>query len=162
MALEVGKGEHGVIRRKMATHMHLGEPLAAFHGKGGHAVRVGDIHGAEGPAVDLQGLSVTLGVVAGAFIIGIGLDDGSVGKSLLIKLSDPGTGNNVGTFRLAGMKLDGNLSRKTGTDPVIDLQKTFGRKIPGEVDYGLFSPSVLIGDIKVSVFTGNCDFSAHI
>ena len=104
---------------------------------------------------------MAFGCVTGAFIIGIGLYDGGVGKSLLIKLSDPGTGNDVGTFRLAGMKLDGDLSRKAGADPVIDLQKTFGRKIPGEVDYGLFSPSVLIRDIKVAVFAGNCDFSAH-
>jgi len=80
VALEVGHGQEGVIVQQILPHGHLREPLAALHREHHGAVLVQDVHRAEGPAVDLQGLSVLFCCVAVAVVIGVGLQNGGLGQ----------------------------------------------------------------------------------
>ena len=73
MALEMCQDQERIIVEKTLSYVHLLEPLAALYGEGRYALSVGDVHGAEGPAVDLQGLTVIFSRITAPRIISVGL-----------------------------------------------------------------------------------------
>ena len=155
VALEVGQHQERVIVQHALAHVHLLKPLAALDGERGHAVLVGDVHRAEGPAVDGQGLAVLLGGVAAALIIGVGLDDGGFGQARSEQLLHPGAGDDVGSLSLAGVELDRHLAGQHRGDLVVDLFEPLLRQVAGEEHHGTLPRALFKGDVQVAPGPGN-------
>ena len=114
VALEVGQHQQGIVAEQALAHGHLGKPFAAGHGQHGDAVLVQDIHRAERPAVDGEGLPVKLGGIAVALVIGVGLHNGRAGQPPLHQRLDPGPGDDVGAVLFPRVQLDAHLARQAG------------------------------------------------
>ena len=155
VALEVGQHNKGIVVGKGLAHGHVVEPLAAIHGQIHSALGVGDVHRAEGPAIDLQGLAVLFGGVAVALIEGVGLDDGSLRQVALHQLLHPLVGDDVRTVLLAGVQLDGYLAPDFAAYPRVESAQAPGGQVAGEIDDGFVAPALLIGHIALAAQAGN-------
>jgi hypothetical protein len=142
MALEVGQGQEGIIAQDVGALGHFGEPLAALDGEHDGTLLVHDVHGAEGPAVDPEGLAVLFGGIAVALVEGVGLYDrglrGAGGKEVL----DPGGGDDIGAVLLAGVELDSQLSGQRPADAGVELFQTLGGEVAGKENDGFFAGSL--------------------
>ena len=151
VALEVGEGDHGIIVEQVVAHGHGLEPLATLHGDRHHALFVHDVDGAEGPAVDFQGLTVLLGRVAVALVVGVGLDDVGIGEVLLHQGFDPFARNDVGAVLFTGVELDAHAAGNLAIDFLVGLDKTFGGKVAGKVNNGFLSGTLVVGKVLAPV-----------
>lgn len=146
----------------MTADVHLVKPLAALYREGGHALLIGDVHGAEGPAVDFQRLAVLLGGVAAAFVEGVGLDDRRIRQAGGEKLLHPGAGQEVRPFGLAGVQLNGDLALQHGGDAVIEFLEPLFGEVTREEDDGALARALFKGDVAVAANTGDGIFHAHV
>ncbi len=155
VALKVGQGQKRVVVGQVAAHGHLIKPLAPPDGEHGGALLVQNVHGAEGPAVDLKGLAVLLGGVAVPVVIGVGLYDGAAGQLLLHQGLHPGAGDDVGAVLLAGVDLHGHVSGENAAHPAENVDQALGGQVPGEIDHGRVPRALVKGDIAVAAAAGD-------
>ena len=120
----------------MLAHGHFLEPSAAGHGQADVALGVHNVHGAEGPAVGLQGFPVPFRSLARAFVKHVALHNGTVGNGSLEPLH-PGAGQNVRPVGFAGVQFEGDLAGHAFIDLGVDVQQALGAQIPGEKNLGL-------------------------
>ena len=162
VALEVRQYEQRVIVQHTLADMHFLEPLAALDRQRSRTVRVGDVHRAEGPAVDLQGLAVVLGRIAAALVIGVGFDDRRLRKAGGEQLLHPGAREDVRALGLAGVQLHGHLAAEDGGDAVVDLLQTLLREVACKEYHGALPRAFVIGDVVVAVPAGNGLVISHV
>ena len=162
MALEMGQHQKRIVVQKIFAHVHLVKPLASLDGERGDAVLIGDVHRAEIPSVDLQGLPVCFRGVAGAFVIGVGLHDDRFGQTGCQQFLHPWSGNDIGALRLAGVQLDGHLALQHGAYPVVDLLQSLFGQIPGEEHHGAVAGALFKGDVAVAAGPRYGIFLTHI
>ena len=155
MALEVCQHEQRVVIEHALADVHLPEPFAALYGQRRNAPGVGDVHAAEGPAVDLQRFAVLLGGVAAALIVSVGLNDRRLRQTGGEQLLHPGAGEDVRPLGLAGVQLDGHAAAEHGADAVVDLFEAFFGELAREEHNGALTRTRLIRDVSVAVFAGN-------
>ena len=161
MALEMREHEEGIVVEHGLADVHLLKPLAALDRQRGHALGVGDVDGAEGPAVDLQRLAVLLGRVAAALVIGVGLDDRGLGQAGRQQLLDPGARNDVGALGLAGVQLHGHLPAEDRADLVVDFLQSLLGQIARKEDDRALARALFIGDVAIAVLAGDRVFYTH-
>ena len=123
MSLKMCQNNERIIVRHMRAVRHLLHPLTARNRKQHRSLFIHDVHRAESPAVDLQGLSMIFGIVAITVIVGIRLNNHSILKLRLCcqKLLHPRTRNDVWSLRLTGMQLYANLACDLTVDLLINL-----------------------------------------
>ena len=154
VALEMGQRQHRVIIHQVVADTHKVEPLAAVHRQIEGPFVVYNVHRAEGPAVDFQCLQMALGGEPVAIVISVGLNYGGFGKSLLIKVFDPGAGDDIGAVLLSRVELDTDFAFEAGADAVVSLYQAGGAQVAGEIDDGLVSGTFCVGNVNISVDSG--------
>ena len=155
-------GQKGVVVQHGFADVHFVEPLPALDGQRRDALRIRDVHGAEGPAVDFKRFAVLLGRVAAALVIGVGLDDRrGRGETAREKLLHPRARDDVRSLRLAGVQLDGDLPRQHGRHAVKNLQEAQFGQIAREEHDGALSGALLKRDVAVSVLSRDGSLFFH-
>ena len=161
MALEVREREHGVVVGQARADGHGVKPLATLDGPLNIALAVGDVHWAEGPTVDLEGLEMLLGGVAIASVVGVGLDDGRLGEVLVHELGHPLARDDVGPVLLAGMQLDGHLAIELVSHLGKGLAQAGCREVAREPDDGRIAVALVSGNVDVSIGCRCCVVNGH-
>ena len=155
MSLEMGENDHRVVVGDVAAHRHAVEPFAAFHRQGQGVLLVHDVHGAEGPSVDLQSPAVLLGGVAVADIVGIGLDNSGIRDIFLNQLLHPGARDNVRAVLLAGMQFHGHTAHDVAAYRLVGLSQSLRAEVTGKINNRLVAGTLLVGHILVAVLSGH-------
>ena len=155
MTLKMGQYQERIVVEHVFADMHLIKPFAALYWKRGNSVFISNVYRAKIPAVDCQCLAVLFGGVTASFIVGIGLNDRCFRKAAFNQVFNPGSRNDVGTFRFTGMKLDRNFIRQDRRNPVKDLDQSLLREVAGEKHHGTLTAAFLIGNVFVPVFPRN-------
>ena len=154
MSFEMGQSQEGVVVCQVLTYGHFFEPFAAFNREQSCAVLVHDVYGAEGPAVDLQGLPVRFGGVAVAFVVGVSLDDIAVRDIVFDKCLYPRTRNDVRAVLFAGVQLDGYFAGQVAAYFLKYVMQPFCGEVFGEVYGGFAAGALLIGNIVITAGSG--------
>ena len=139
----------------MAAHRHAVEPLAAPNGQGQGVLLIHDVHGTEGPSVDLQSPAVLLSGVAVADIVGIGLDNSGVGDIFLNQLLHPGARDNVRAVLLAGMQFHGHTAHDVAAYCLVGLPQSLRAEVAGKINNRLVAGTLLIRHVLVAVLAGH-------
>ena len=161
MSLEMSQRQHTVIVQHALSDGHGIEPFSVSNRKLSSTLVVRDIHVAEVPSVDLQCFPVLGRGVAVARIVGVGLDDVCVRKSVFDQILYPGTRDDIRAVGLAGMKLYRDLSLQHTADLIVDLQKTGLREVSCEKDRRFRAGAFAVRNISVTTCTGDCFFDCH-
>lgn len=136
VALEVREGHERVVAGEVRTDRHVGEVLTACDGQESRVFFVEDVNGAESPAVGLDGLTMVLGGVAIAAVVGVGLDDGGIGQIFVQKLLDPLARQDIRPVGLAGVELDGHLALDVVLHHLVGTDEALGVELASEVNNG--------------------------
>ena len=139
----------------MSAHGHLGKPLAAVYRQHYDAVLIQNVHRAEGPAVDGNGLAVLWRSIAVALIIRIGLHNRRAAEAFIDELFYPRAGDNVGTVLFARVQLDTHLARQVCPDLVKDAKQSLRGQVGCEIDHRFLTFTVFIRDILVPIRSRN-------
>ena len=110
VTLEVRQYKEGIIIKEVLTNMHFLEPFATLNRKSSYSILISNINRTKIPSVNLKSLSMLLSRISASLIISVSLNYISIGKLLLDKISNPGSGDNVRSLCLSCMKLDCNLA----------------------------------------------------
>ena len=134
VTFEMCQRDHSVIIKHGFTDGHVFEPLSSLDGKECGAFIIGDVNGAEGPAVDFQCLTVFFGRVAVTFVEGVGFDDMGIRQVCFDQVFDPIPRDDVRSVRFAGVEFDGNFAFDRGADALVDFLQSFRGKVTREVN----------------------------
>lgn len=154
MSLKMSQGQEGVVVCQVLTYGHFFEPFAAFNREQSCAVLVHDVYGAEGPAVDLQGLPVRFGGVAVAFVVSVSLDDIAVRDIVFDEGLYPRTRNDVRAVLFAGVQLDGYFAGQVAAYFLEYVMQSFCGEVFGEVYGGFVAGALLLGNIVITAGSG--------
>ncbi len=154
MALEVGQSDQGIIVEHMASNTHVVKVVSADHRQICCAFFIHDIHRAECPSVDLEGLAVLLGRVAVTVIIRVCFNNAGILELGLCfsELFHPASWNDVWSMRLTGMQFQSDFAGDIAVDLFIGFLQAFCGKITCEVDNGFIAASGFIGNELRTIF----------
>ena len=131
--------------------MHLCEPLAVMHRQCGNTLFIHDIDRTERPAVCLECFSVVFCRITSAIIVGVRLDDRAlILEPLIKKTSYPRTRDDVRALRLAGVKLDCNLTSEITAHPVIHPDESLRTQISRKINDRFLTCSFLVRDVNIT------------
>ena len=109
MTLEMSQDKKGIIIQDIFSHGHFRKPFSALYGEHDRSLLIQNIHRAEIPSVDLQGLSVFFCRIPVSLIISIRLHDHRLRQILLQQGPHPGTRYDIGAVGFPCMELNRRL-----------------------------------------------------